>query len=219
VSRRTRRLSLYAVVLACGLLAMLAGKRGGSAQPARPAGQASRGVGIPPLSATVQSPGVPEASAAAAERDASRVIPHKPISSKYLDLEAKVAPPAAAPPSPAKARVARAAARTSGRPARKLQMVVTAYCPCRKCCGRHSDGKTASGRSIHANGSRFVAADTRLLPFGTRLSVPGYHAGAPVPVLDRGGRIKGNRLDVFFLSHAQAKRWGVRRLEVTVCGD
>ena len=111
------------------------------------------------------------------------------------------------------------AARTPGRPARKLQMVVTAYCPCRKCCGRHSDGKTASGRSIHANGSRFVAADTRLLPFGTRLSVPGYHAGAPVPVLDRGGRIKGNRLDVFFLSHERARKWGVRRLEVTVWGN
>jgi 3D (Asp-Asp-Asp) domain-containing protein len=206
-------------VLACGLLGTLVRKRGGSAQPARPAGQASRSVGMPPLSATVQSPGAPEASAAAAERNASRVIPHKPIRSDRLALEAKGAPPAAAPPSPPKARVARAAARTSGRPARKLQMVVTAYCPCRKCCGRHSDGKTASGRSIYANGSRFVAADTRLLPFGTRLSVPGYHAGAPVPVLDRGGRIKGNRLDVFFLSHERARKWGVRRLEVTVWAD
>ena len=115
-------------------------------------------------------------------------------------------PPAAAPQEPAPPAV-----RT-----RKIRMCVTAYCPCAKCCGRHSDGKTASGRSIHTNGSRFVAADTRLLPFGTRLSVPGYYSAAPVSVLDRGGRIKGRRLDVFFLSHARAKRWGTRRLDVTV---
>jgi 3D (Asp-Asp-Asp) domain-containing protein len=100
-----------------------------------------------------------------------------------------------------------------------LRMLVTAYCPCRKCCGRYQDGRTASGRDIHANGSRFVAADTRILPFGTRVSVPGYHDGLAVPVLDRGGRIKGHRLDVFFLSHAQAEKWGARWLDVTVHWD
>ncbi len=55
-----------------------------------------------------------------------------------------------------------------------------------------------------------------LLAFGTKLSIPGYNQGAPVPVLDRGGRIKGHRLDVFFLSHSQARKWGARRLNVTV---
>jgi 3D (Asp-Asp-Asp) domain-containing protein len=98
-------------------------------------------------------------------------------------------------------------------------MLVTAYCPCRKCCGRFCDGRTASGRSIHANGSMFVAADTRLLAMGTRVSVPGYHGGAPVSVLDRGRRIKGRRLDVFFLSHSRAKRWGRKWIEVTVYLD
>ena len=95
-------------------------------------------------------------------------------------------------------------------------MLVTGYCPCRHCCGRYSDGKTASGRSIHAYGSRFVAADTRILSFGTKVSVPGYQQGIPVPVLDRGGRIKGHRMDVFFLSHARASQWGARWLNVTV---
>jgi len=102
---------------------------------------------------------------------------------------------------------------------RTIRMLVTAYCPCRKCCGRWSDGRTACGKSIYSHGSRFVAADTRLLPFGTRVSVPGYYNGAPVPVLDRGRRIKGYRLDVFFLSHSQAKRWGKRWLDVTVYED
>ncbi len=37
-----------------------------------------------------------------------------------------------------------------------------------------------------------------------------------VPVLDRGGVIKGHRLDVLFPTHEAAMQWGVRRLEVTV---
>jgi 3D (Asp-Asp-Asp) domain-containing protein len=96
---------------------------------------------------------------------------------------------------------------------RKIRLLVTAYCPCSKCCGRWAGhGKTASGKSIHTNGGKFVAADTRLLPFYTKLRIPGYAGGEAVPVLDRGGKIKGRRLDVYFPSHAQAKRWGKRWL-------
>lgn len=102
---------------------------------------------------------------------------------------------------------------------RTMRMLVTAYCPCPKCCGSQSDGVTASGKGIYTNGSRFVAADARLLGFNTRLSIPGYYGGAPVSVLDRGGKIKGRRLDVFFLSHERAKRWGARWLDVTVYVD
>ncbi|MFP4053145.1 MAG: 3D domain-containing protein [Phycisphaerae bacterium] len=97
-----------------------------------------------------------------------------------------------------------------------VRMRVTAYCPCRKCCGQFSDGKTASGRRITHNGGKFVAADTSLLPFGTMLSIPGYNGGKPVPVEDRGGRIKGMRLDVFYYSHHQARQWGSQWLDVTV---
>lgn len=100
-----------------------------------------------------------------------------------------------------------------------MRMLVTAYCPCEKCCGGYSDGVTASGKSIYAHQSRFVAADTRVLGFGTRLSVPGYYGGAPVSVLDRGAKIKGRRLDLFFLSHERATRWGARWMDVTVYLD
>jgi 3D (Asp-Asp-Asp) domain-containing protein len=107
--------------------------------------------------------------------------------------------------------------RRSSPPARTIRMLVTGYCPCRECCGRWSAAhRTACGQSVYSNGSRFVAADTNVLPFGSRVSVPGYHGGAAVPVLDRGSLIVGRRLDVFFRSHAEAKRWGSRWLEVTV---
>jgi 3D (Asp-Asp-Asp) domain-containing protein len=91
---------------------------------------------------------------------------------------------------------------------------VTAYCPCEKCCGKWSDGVTANGHVIQP-WDRFVAADKRV-PFGTRLKIPGYNNGNPVRVLDRGGAIKGNRLDVFFPTHQEALNWGVQNLEIEI---
>jgi 3D (Asp-Asp-Asp) domain-containing protein len=93
------------------------------------------------------------------------------------------------------------------------RMLVTAYCPCTECCGPDARGITASGRPVSANGGKFVAADGDL-PFGTRLVIPGYNDGQPVEVLDRGGAIKGDHLDVFFPTHEQARRWGVKWLVV-----
>ncbi|MCC6680840.1 MAG: 3D domain-containing protein [Phycisphaeraceae bacterium] len=106
-----------------------------------------------------------------------------------------------------------------GRPLKavgKINMLVTAYSPDARSCGKWADGKTASGYSVWTNGMKLVAADTRILPFGSIISVPGYNGGQPVQVLDRGGKIKGNRLDVLYPTHEIARRWGVQRLTVTV---
>jgi 3D (Asp-Asp-Asp) domain-containing protein len=100
--------------------------------------------------------------------------------------------------------------------ARAVFMEVTAYCPCRKCCGPEAHGVTASGRHVSHNEGRFVAADTTVLPFHTKLVIPGYSANMPVEVLDKGGAIKGNRLDVFFPTHEAALEWGRRMVEVIV---
>ena len=95
-----------------------------------------------------------------------------------------------------------------------IEMRVTAYCPCPICCGEYSDGITACGYKIQP-GDTFVAADRRY-PFNTEILIPGYNNNRPVKVLDRGGAIKGNRLDVFFASHEEALQWGVQYLEVNV---
>lgn len=102
------------------------------------------------------------------------------------------------------------------RPARTMTMIVTAYSPDERSCGDSADGITATLHHVETNGFRLVAADTRLLPFGSMLTIPGYDAGRVVPVLDRGGAIKGHRLDVLFPTHEQARAWGVRKLRVTV---
>lgn len=94
------------------------------------------------------------------------------------------------------------------------QMIVTAYCPCKICCGKHAQGITASGHKIR-KGQKFVAAP-RWLPLHSRLTVPGYARDTPVKCLDRGGAIKGNKLDVYFDTHKEAKKWGVRKLNVII---
>ena len=87
--------------------------------------------------------------------------------------------------------------------------IVTAYCKGECCCGEYADGITASGWKIN-KGDLFCAAD-KMIPFLKVLDIEGYGA---VPVLDRGGAIKGNKIDVFFWTHEEALEWGVQEIEI-----
>lgn len=98
-----------------------------------------------------------------------------------------------------------------------IDAVVTAYCPCPKCCGKYADGITASGKPVTANGGKFCAADKKY-PFGTLVIIPGYNNDKPVPVLDRGGAIRGEHFDVFFATHEEALNWGRKNLSVQIEG-
>ena len=108
-------------------------------------------------------------------------------------------------------------------------LLTTGYCKCGKCCGwertwygrpvyksgplkgkRKRVGITASGTRAH-HGT--IAADTRRYPFGTIMYVEGYGYGR---VEDRGGAIKGDRIDLFFSSHGKALQWGKRRVSVKI---
>ena len=86
---------------------------------------------------------------------------------------------------------------------KKVEMEVTAYCGCEKCCGSYADGVTASGYKLQ-EGSKVVAAPKNI-PFGTEIYIPGYGLAT---VEDRGGAIKGNRIDVYFHTHKEALQWG-----------
>ena len=96
---------------------------------------------------------------------------------------------------------------------RTVTMEVTAYCPKECCCGKYADGVTASGHVIQP-GDKFAAADPSI-PFGTMVEVHGY---GKVPVLDRGGAIKGDKLDLFFETHEAALQWGRQEVEVVIYG-
>ena len=83
---------------------------------------------------------------------------------------------------------------------------LTAYCACMKCCGK-TDGITASG--VRAKEGVTVAADSAL-PFGTKILIDNHE----YIVQDRGGAIKGNKIDVFFDSHQDALEFGVQYKEI-----
>ncbi|MGP1309699.1 MAG: 3D domain-containing protein [Phycisphaerales bacterium] len=102
------------------------------------------------------------------------------------------------------------------RPVKVIWMVTTAYSPDERSCGKWADGVTASNRSVWTNGMKLVAADTKVLKMHSLVSIPGYHNAEVVPVLDRGGAIKGNRLDLLYPTHERALQWGRQRLPVTV---
>lgn len=82
-----------------------------------------------------------------------------------------------------------------------VQVRLTHYCPCRKCCGPEAAGITASGQRFRPGA---LAADPSV-PFGSRVFV----AGEWRVVLDRGKDIRGARLDLAVSSHRVAKRMGV----------
>jgi 3D (Asp-Asp-Asp) domain-containing protein len=96
---------------------------------------------------------------------------------------------------------------------------LTAYCSCEKCCGYWAtirpldeDGNpivyTADG-SVAKQGVT-IAADTSVLPFDSKILIDGHE----YIVQDRGGAIKGNRIDVYFESHEEALQFGVQYKEI-----
>ena len=87
---------------------------------------------------------------------------------------------------------------------RTCVFTVTAYCPCEKCCGAYANGYTATGEK--ATQGVTIAADPDVLPMGTKIELDGH----TYTVQDTGGAIAGYRLDLYFDSHEDALRWGVR---------
>jgi 3D (Asp-Asp-Asp) domain-containing protein len=85
-------------------------------------------------------------------------------------------------------------------------MLVTAYS---RSPARHR-GRTSTGMRVE---SGMIAVDRRLIPMGSRIYVPGYGVGRAA---DIGGSVHGWRLDVYFRSRKQARKWGRKRVRVTV---
>ena len=89
------------------------------------------------------------------------------------------------------------------------EYVITAYCHCVKCCGK-SDGITASGEKAIEG---ITVAMDKSIPFGTKIYIDGV--GERI-VQDRGGAIKGNRIDLYFGSHQEALNFGRQTKQVTI---
>lgn len=90
------------------------------------------------------------------------------------------------------------------------------YASCGKRPGDRGYGVTASGMKAAPG---VVAVDPRVIPLGTRLYIASNDGSADYGYAvagDTGGAIKGNRVDLFFSSHAQAMQFGRRSVTVYV---
>ncbi len=185
-------LGLVAVALFCAVLV------GGSARSGRGGAGAATAASVP-LSISVREAPPPAETGGDAPVVSSPVLARIPV-------------PAPPLPEPApRLRVAEPA------PSRTLRVVVTAYCPCRRCCGRFADGRTSTGTTAWRPG---IAADPSVLPYGTVLEVPGYGTAT---VDDTGGAMRRHwsrdgiiHIDVRMTYHWQARQWGRREMEIRV---
>ncbi|WP_071460875.1 3D domain-containing protein [Bacillus massilinigeriensis] len=94
--------------------------------------------------------------------------------------------------------------------ARTLTVSASAYTAnCRGC-----SGITATGFNLKKNpNAKVISVDPRVIKLGTRVYVPGY--GYAVAA-DKGGHIKGNRIDLFMSSHQRAINWGRKTVTIQI---
>ena len=96
---------------------------------------------------------------------------------------------------------------------------LTAYCSCEICCNEYAkdrptdkEGNTivygASGEILKAGQS--VAVDPSVIPYGTHIIIDGKEYIAQ----DKGGKVKGKSIDVYFESHEKAGQFGVQYKEI-----
>jgi 3D (Asp-Asp-Asp) domain-containing protein len=71
-------------------------------------------------------------------------------------------------------------------------------------------GRTATGLPV---GWGVVAVDPAVIPLGTRLTIPGY--GEAVAA-DTGSAVRGNTIDLWFPTLAEARAWGRRTITITL---
>lgn len=109
-------------------------------------------------------------------------------------LDAVPAGTVPAPHEPAVVSIAAPAART-------IVVSATAYA---------IRGRTASGLPTSWG---VAAVDPAVIPLGTRFFVPGYGEAVAADV---GSSVRGNKIDLWFPSHAQARAWGRRTVAIVI---
>ena len=90
----------------------------------------------------------------------------------------------------------------------------TAYCSCKRCCDKDPSDKwygiTATGKKARWGTE---ADDKSVIKLGSTLRIKGF----PKTIFraeDVGGAIKGRHIDVWFPSHREALKFGVRNIKL-----
>ena len=99
-----------------------------------------------------------------------------------------------------------------GKQVYEMEIKTTGYCNNHICINdvRWQDGMTATGTVARVG---VCAADWSVIPIGAIIYVEGYGF---CRVEDRGGKVKGNHIDLFFNTYKEAKGWGLQNKKVKI---
>jgi 3D (Asp-Asp-Asp) domain-containing protein len=99
---------------------------------------------------------------------------------------------------------------SSSKKYKTITVKATAYTANCKGCS----GITASGLNLKKNPNvKAISVDPKVIPLGTKVHVEGY---GDAIAADKGGAIKGNKIDVFYSSHSKAINWGRKTVKVKI---
>lgn len=90
--------------------------------------------------------------------------------------------------------------------------MVTAYCPCYE-CSEEFGTNTATG--VKARARHTIAVDPKVIKYGTKVIIDGVEYTAE----DCGGKVKGNHIDIYFNTHEEVERFGVKYKKVRLIGN
>lgn len=90
-------------------------------------------------------------------------------------------------------------------------LLITAYCSCKLCCGNHSHNIAANN---HPPKEGITIAGPRQYPLGTHIKIEGYTNDFIIN--DRYRKDLSDRIDIYFFSHKKAKEFGVKTNKVTI---
>ena len=128
--------------------------------------------------------------------------------------------PAAAQAQPQAAQTSSSNTGQSLAGARSIVMNASAYDLSYESCGKRPGDKyygiTASGTKARPG---VVAVDTKLIPLGTKLyieTMDGTGSYGYASAEDKGGAIKGNRIDLFYANRSDALKFGRRQVKVYI---
>ena len=94
---------------------------------------------------------------------------------------------------------------------KRIDVTATAYDACEICCGK-TDGITRTG--TNAREGNTIAVDPEVIPLGSKVYIPELEQIFTAE--DTGGKIKGNRIDIFLATHEKAQQFGIKKLSVYV---
>lgn len=110
---------------------------------------------------------------------------------------------------------------------KKIEVTATAYCLCKKCCGKTPDnpnyGCTHSGlKIVPGSGMKVIAVDPKIIPLNSKVYVEGLNGAwdyGHAVAADTGSAIKELKIDLYMDTHTEALEWGRRKVNVYLLGE